>query len=161
MSKSEIVTNLSQSRENFLELIEDIPEGQLEVPGVIDSWSVKDVLVHLTLWEAELVKLLWQLEQGSKPTTAHFGPESVDEINKRWFEANQKRALQLVLQDFGGVRRQTIRRVEALPEKILNDPQAFPWLEDEPLWKWIAEDSYGHEAEHEAQIRAWNEKLKE
>lgn len=161
MKKSEIIANLSDGRENFLELLQDIPRKQMEVPGVIDNWSIKDILVHLTRWEAELVKLLWQSEQGGKPTTVHFDQNSVDEINIRWFEASRKRALQLVMQDFLGVRNQTIRRVEALPEKILNDPHAFPWLEDNPLWQWIAQDSFEHEAEHEAQIKNWLEKVKE
>jgi hypothetical protein len=161
MKRSEITTNLADGRENFLKLIQDIPVKQMEIPGVIDNWSVKDILVHLTRWEAELVKLLWQAENGSKPTTVHFGPDSVDEVNARWFESSQTRTLQLILQDFRGVRIQTIRRVEALPEKILNDPRAFPWLKNKPLWQWIAEDSYEHEAEHEAQIKTWFRKVKE
>jgi hypothetical protein len=161
MNKSEIITALTERREKFLKVIEEIPVKQMEAPGVIDNWSVKDILVHLTRWEAELVKLLWQVEQGSTPTTAHFGPDSVDEINERWYKVSQSRSLQVVIQDFLGVRSQTIRRVESLSDDILNDPQSFPWLDGQPLWQWIADDSFEHESEHEAQIRAWYEKLKE
>lgn len=161
MIKSEIITALIESRKKLLKLIEEIPVKQMEAPGVIDNWSVKDILVHLTRWEAELVKLLWQVEQGSTPTTAHFDPDSVDEINERWFKASKARQLQIVMQDFLGVRDQTIRRVESLSNDILNDSRSFPWLDGQPLWQWIAEDSFEHEAEHEAQIRAWHEKQKE
>ena len=152
---------LKESREKLREMIEEIPLKEMETPGVIDNWSVKDILVHLTRWEAELVKLLWQVEQGSTPTTTHIGPDSVDEINERWFKASKARQLQIVMQDFLGVRDQTIRRVESLSDDILNDSSAFLWLDGQPLWQWIADDSFEHEAEHEAQIRAWYEKLKE
>ena len=37
-------------------------------PGVVGQWSLKDILVHLTLWEAELVTLLFQARQGQKPS---------------------------------------------------------------------------------------------
>jgi hypothetical protein len=155
MNKTEIINALTESREIILEVIQDIPVREMETPGVIDDWSVKDILVHLTRWEAELVKLLWQMEQGSKPTTVHFDPASVDEINLIWFKASHERTLQLVMQDFLGVRSQTIRRVEALSENILNDPNFYPWLEKKAVWQWIADDSFEHEAEHLTQIRAW------
>jgi hypothetical protein len=155
MNKESIITELKKSRENILEGIQDLSDQEMETPGVIDDWSVKDVLVHLTRWEAELVKLLWQAKQGIPPTTTHFGQESVDDINTRWHKESQSRPFKSVLNDFLGVRNQTIRRVEALTEKTLTDLSNFPWLEGEPLWKWIAGDSFEHEAEHEAQIRAW------
>jgi hypothetical protein len=48
-----------------------------------------------------------------------------------------------------------MRRVEELPEKAFNDLHYYRWLDNQPLWEWIAGDSFDHEAEHEAQIRAW------
>ena len=155
MNKENIINELTKSRENILEGIQDLSDQEMGTPGVIDDWSVKDVLVHLTRWEAELVKLLWQAKQGITPSTAHFGQESVDDINTRWHAESRSRPLESVLNDFLGVRNQTIRRVEVLTEKALIDPSNFPWLEGEPLWKWIAGDSFEHEAEHKAQILTW------
>jgi hypothetical protein len=45
--------------------------------------------------------------------------------------------------------------VEAFSDADLNDPQRYPWLTNHPLWVWIAEDSFKHEAEHTAQIQSW------
>lgn len=155
MKKAEIFIALAEGRETFLEAIKGLSEKELEEPGVIDGWSVKDILIHLTRWEAELVKLLWQAKQGITPTTVHFDPASVDEINSQWFNVSKSRPFKLAMSDFLGVRKQTIRRLEALSEEELNDPQYYSWLSDQPLWKWIANDSFNHEAEHEAQIRDW------
>ena len=155
MNKENIITELTKSREKILETVRDLSDQEMEIQGVIDDWSVKDILVHLTRWEAELVKLLWQAKQEVSPSTAHFSHEPVDDLNARWQAESRSRPLISVLNDFLGVRNQTIRRVKALTESTLTDPTCFPWLAGKPLWKWIAGDSFEHEAEHEAQILTW------
>lgn len=155
MTKSEILTALNEGRERFLEAIEDLTPDQMKETGVVGEWSVKDILVHLTRWEAELVKLLWQSSQGQKPTSAQFSSSSVDDLNARWYRESRSRPLELILEDFHGVRTQTVRRVEEFSDDELTDPKRYPWLNNTPLWEWIAGDSFEHEAEHGAQIRAW------
>lgn len=155
MTKSEILTALNEGRERFLEAIEDLTPDRMKETGVVGEWSVKDILVHLTRWEAELVKLLWQASQGQKPTSAHFSSSSVDDLNARWYQESRSRPLERILEDFHGVRAQTVRRVEDFSDEDLTDPKRYPWLNDAPLWEWIAGDSFEHEAEHGAQIRAW------
>jgi hypothetical protein len=155
MKKAEIIAALKGGRSNFMDAIQGLSEQDIGTQIASDDWTVKDIMVHLTRWEAELVKLLWQSRQGITPSTVHFSQESVDDINARWYEESQSRPLKTVLIDFQGVRSQTIRHVEALPEKTLTDPAVFAWLKNVPLWKWIAEDSFDHEAEHESQVRAW------
>jgi hypothetical protein len=157
VSKATILHSLKTSREAILKAVEGLSDAQMIEPGVIGDWSVKDLLVHLSLWEAELVTLLWQARQGRKPTTAQLSRETVDELNARWYPMHKDRALDLVLQDFHAVRRQTARRVEAFTDQELQDAGLFPWLGGEPLEHWIAEDSYGHEAEHMDQIIAWRQ----
>ena len=157
MTQDEILDALEDERENFLEAIDGLSDEQLQEPGVVGDWSVKDIMFHLTMWEAELVKLLWQAAQGIKPTTAHFSKTPVDELNAAWSVQSPGRTLEQVIDDFAGVRKQTSRRVSAFKDKDLTDPQRFSWLKDHPLWVWIAEDSFKHEAEHTAQIHAWRE----
>jgi hypothetical protein len=155
MTKDEILEALEDEREKFLDAIEGLSDEALQEPGMVGEWSVKDVLSHLIAWEAELVKLLWQAKQGIDPGSAHFGGKSVDELNAAWYAEFQARPLEQVQADFQAVRRQTERRVEAFLDKDLNDPGRYPWLEGHPLWEWVAGDSFEHEAEHAAQIRAW------
>jgi hypothetical protein len=157
VSKAAILSELNASREAMLKALEDLDDDQMLEPGVIGDWSVKDILVHLSLWEAELVTLLWQAREGRKPTTAQLSRETVDELNARWYLIHKDRALDQVLEDFQAVRRQTARRVDAFTDQELADPGLFPWLDREPLEHWIAEDSYGHEAEHMAQIITWRQ----
>jgi hypothetical protein len=155
MNKSEILILLEESREKFLDILDELPQDLWILSGVIGDWSVKDILSHLSRWEAELVKLLWQARQGQRPTTIHFTQLDVDETNRVWFNESHARSLERVLEDFHAVRNQTILRVEAFSDKDLNDSKRFAWLASRPLWEWIASDSFEHEAEHASHILEW------
>lgn len=161
MNKAALIEALEAERQRCEELLEELSDDTLVQPGVIDDWSIKDLLAHITMWEAELVKLLWQAKQDRRPTTVHFQSSSVDERNAKWHQQNKERPLEAVLNDYEGVRRQTIRRVKDLSEIDLTDPKRFPWLDDQPLWRWIAVDSYEHEAEHREQIQTWLKKAEQ
>jgi hypothetical protein len=162
MNKQELIEALEEGREDFLELLEDISDEEMLESGVAGEWSIKDILSHLSRWEAELVKLLWQAINGQEPASEltaslQAGAALFDDVNRRWWEADKERPLPQILSDFDAVRSQTIRRVQAFSNKDLTDPQRYLWLEGRPLWEWIEGDSYGHEAEHAGQIRSWLE----
>lgn len=155
MTKDEIFEALEDEREKFLDAIEGLSDDAMQEPGVNGEWTVKDILSHLIAWEAEQVKLLWQAKQGIEPSSAHFSGRSVDELNSAWYEEFHARPLDRILADFQAIRKQTERRVNAFSDKDFNDPQRYSWLKGIPLWEWVAGDSFKHEAEHAAQIRAW------
>lgn len=157
--KTEILEALEDSRQEMIELLEDLPDEWMIEPGVVGAWSIKDILNHLTHWEGQLVTLLFQAKRGTaRPTTQHFGTETVDEVNQRWYEDGKERSLDMIWQDWNGVRKQTIRRVSEFSEEELTAAQRYPWQEGKPLIEWIENDSFGHEEEHADQIREWVEK---
>lgn len=159
MDKETIIKELIRSRKEILDLLDGISQDGMDIPGVIEQWSLKDLLVHLTRWEAECIKLLWQAKAGNQPTTVHFIPDNADAINERWFLENKSRPIDVVWKDFLAVREQTLRRIREFSESELTDHQHYKWLKGRALWEWIAEDSYKHEAEHAGNIRIWKDKL--
>ncbi len=154
MNKAQLLKALDEEHERFIELFVDCNEEAMLTPDPESGWTLKDVLSHLTRWEAELVKLLWNIRQGQKPSTAHFSSSSVDEINAQWRSADQSRPLERILQDYHGIRNQTLRRVEEFSDRELEDPNRYPWLQGRALWEWIAGDSFEHESEHIFQAQA-------
>jgi hypothetical protein len=155
MNRDELLDALEDGREKFIDAIEGLSDEAMLEAGVIEGWSIKDMLYHLSMWEAEMVKLLWQAAQGQKPTTKHFTQVDVDATNTAWLEQGKVRPLDQVLADFQSVRKQTTRRVKAFSDEDLTDPQRYTWLGGRPLWEWVVGDSYDHEAEHAAQILEW------
>lgn len=155
MNQKDLLEALEKSREDFLELIDNLSNEELVEPEVGSNWSVKDIMAHLTRWEAELVKLLWQVRMGQTPTSAQFSRQPVDGLNAQWYEEMKSRDLRHILDDFHGVRAQTIRRVEEFSDKDLQDTRRFSWAEGKALWEWVAADSFKHEEEHADQVRMW------
>jgi hypothetical protein len=155
MTKDEIITALDDTRREFLAAIAGLSDEQLQEPGVNGDWTVKDIMHHISLWEAETVTLLFQTASGQTPSTVHFTQQHFDQTNAAWYAQGQSRLLQDIRQDFEGVRRQTRRRLDDFSEEELNNPQRASWQRDHPLWEWIGSDSFQHEPEHTAQILAW------
>ena len=62
-----LLMQLDESRERLLIAIEPLPDLVLIKKGVVGQWSIADILVNLTVWEAELVTGLMKIERGQKP----------------------------------------------------------------------------------------------
>lgn len=158
MTRAELRAELERSRASFETLIEDLTEGELLQPGAVGEWSVRDVLQHLSIWEAEAIQLIVGFRRGRRPPSERFTGE-VDSLNAKWHAATRDRPLDRVLADFHAVRKQTLKQIEDLTEDEVSRPKPFPWLKGRPLAEWIAEDTYLHEQEHAEQIRRWREGL--
>ncbi len=157
ISKQTILDQLETGREQFLDVLEGLSLEDMEKPGVVGEWSIKDTLSHLSHWEAELVKTLFQARTGQKPTSAlaTVTDATLDAVNRTWYLESRDRPIEKVLDDFHSVRNQTILRIEEFNERDLTDPNRYPWMGKKPLSTWIVNNTYEHEAEHAVQIQAW------
>ncbi len=161
MNRSELVSAMDTSRAELLDAIVGLSDEQMLEPGVVGDWSVRDVLQHISLWEAELVKLLVHVQQRRRPTGDRFaGKIDIDTLNARWHAETKDRPLDSVQADFAAVRQQTQRRLNDVGEADLANAKLVPWLKGRPLWQWVFEDTAEHDQEHAAQIRAWREARK-
>jgi hypothetical protein len=155
MDKSTLLEKLDRSHQQMLETIAGLPKEDLLQPGVVGDWSVKDILNHLSHWEAELVTLLWRVEQEQRPVIKFHSAAEIEALNQQWYGEGRERSLELVMEDFKGVRKQTIRRVNALAEGDLTKVGQFPGLKGKSLADKIASYSFEHDLEHIDQIRKW------
>ncbi|MHB8934095.1 MAG: ClbS/DfsB family four-helix bundle protein [Bellilinea sp.] len=157
MEKSELLEALETSHEKILSLIEDIPVDDLSRPGAMGDWSVKDLISHLLIWEAETIKLLYMARLNRKPDTAHFKTISDDEQNSIWYEQFKDRPYERVWQDYATIRDQTIERVSEFSDVDLNNPNLFPWLQGSSLSQLLESFILQHETEHTTALNRWRE----
>ena len=156
MNRDEILTALKDSRAKMEAALAGLTETQLVEPGALGEWSVKDLLSHLTAWEAEVVTRLAKLKAGKKIQSIVPADSDIDSLNAKWYKENKGRDLDRVLADFRGVREQMIRQVESMTDKQLTQP--LPWAQANSITDLIAWNSYDHEPEHAAQIQEWRKK---
>lgn len=158
MKASELLTALDDARTRLDTALSGLDETQLQMPGAIGDWTVKDVLTHLTAWEAELVTGLARLRRGQSPGKTNYTQAEILAQNAKWHAENKDRPLDRVLADWRGARRQLVRQIEALSEADLNAPRA--WLKEHTIVDWVVSWIIEHEIEHAGHLAEWAQHLK-
>jgi hypothetical protein len=158
MTRNDLVDQLSRTRAEMEQAIAGLNDAQLTQPGPAGEWSIKDILLHLSLWEAEMVKTLYQAAHEQKPTTEIFNPEYL-KVNDCWYAENKDRPLNFVLQDFRAVRPQLLRRLADLNDDQLLKPGYYAWMDKNTLAGLVEDICVGHEQEHIEQILAWRKAI--
>jgi Mycothiol maleylpyruvate isomerase N-terminal domain len=126
-----------------------LPERLLVQPGVVDDWSVKDIVAHVTTWEQEALKHLPVIVAGGTPPR-YAAQGGIDAFNARATEAGRRLPLAEVLRR----RDETHAR---LVEFIRRQP-AGTFGGRTRARRRLRLDTYGHYPEHTAAIRAWRER---
>jgi hypothetical protein len=155
MRRADLVAALNSEYESWEGLLARIGEDRMEEPGVAGSWSIKDVIAHLTAWRRRTVGRLESVARG-QPEPAQEWPADLhedDEINA-WFHARDRgKSVREVLAESRRVFQQLVSAIEKLPEDFLDDPARFPWMEGASL---TGATLFGHfHNEHEADMRAF------
>jgi hypothetical protein len=158
MTRDELLKQLAENRKQLSDLIEGVPAEELVKPGAYGEWSVKDVLVHISHWESEVIIVLFQAAQGAKPESEVFNPEYL-KVNEVWYQENKDRELDRVLDDFHAVRNQLLRRLKTYPEKDLTDSSRYSWMKGQALLTLVKEIVLDHEAEHLQGLQPWRASL--
>jgi hypothetical protein len=156
MDKAEFISGLQEEYQTWQALLDQIGLARMDQPGVAGSWSIKDIVAHLTGWRRRTVARLQAAGRGEPepppPWPTHL--QTDDEINAWIYESNHARSVREVLEDSHQVFQALLTAIEGLPDQVLVDPQRYlPWLEGSPF-RPTALFAHFHE-EHEPDMRAW------
>lgn len=124
-------------------------DSQMVEPGVIGSWSVKDILAHVTVWEREALKYLPLIAAGGHPPRyATYG--GIDAFNAQAFEAKGSRSLSDVQNELVETHERLIELIEAMPGEQLVATSRFR--------RRLRLDTYCHYPEHTRAILDWRQR---
>jgi len=161
MTKEHLI-ELTRSERGLLEhVLADIPDDQMAEPGVEGDWSIKDILVHIAVWERRMVRWLAETLRGEIPQQLPSGMtwDDLDQMNEQTYLENRDKPLAEVLSEFHRSYRAALKAVEAVPEADLLEPDRFAWRKGKPLWEMVAANMHRHCGEHRKSIWAWLEAL--
>jgi hypothetical protein len=159
---SELIDKASifnQMRTNYAaleEILAPLDKTQMTTKGVIDGWSIKDMLAHISSWHHRLLTWLDAAIRNVEPAIS--GPDNVEEmdaLNAQFYLENKSRPLDEVLTDFRTTHQQIMDIIQVMREEDLISPQRFAWTQGSPLWQLVAGDTYEHYQEHRKQIQEW------
>jgi len=153
VNKAELLEKMNCGYAAFQTLLDVLGEAQMTTVEVNGSWSIKDVLTHLTAWQRAMVDRLQAAVRNEKPALMDLTDEEIDRLNEQFYQEGKSRPLAEVLTDFRTTYLQIVEIVQALPWEDLADAHRFAWLNGTPLWRYIPGDTYEHYQEHIESIR--------
>ncbi len=143
--KSDAIAGLESARKETLDAINGIPEEKMTV-AAFGTWSVKDVLCHLTSWEQFAVPDLQRISRGHIPQLATLRLEEVDDWNAGLMRSRSLFPLPQAMFELEDSRRQFIDALNAQPEGVFAAGQMVRMLTDALV---------NGEKGHSADIREW------
>jgi hypothetical protein len=163
MNKSELLDGLQEKDRQWQALLDQVGPARMEQPGVNGDWSMKDLIAHLTGWNRRILNSFQAAVLGQPepppPWPVHLQAE--DDINAWIYTANHGRALREVLDETRQVNQQIRTVIAGLPndariERV--EPSYYlVWVGDQ---RFEVGEFYDHfYDEHEADVRAWLEKV--
>lgn len=97
-SAAELAARIRIEREAFESELAALSPEQMTAPGMVDAWSAKDLIAHLTAWEQLFLGWVAAGRRGDKPDpdpATLWGPK-VQELNQRIYEAHRNELLDAV-----------------------------------------------------------------
>ena len=149
MDAGSLVDDLRAARDELFEGLSAVRPESMTTPGLIGSWSARDLIAHLGYWAGHAAEVIHAVEEG-RADEVGVGEPSVDEVN----ETVARIARQT---DLATVRKREAASVEALAERVQAlDPLllAVRLPDGVTLEEGIREDGPIHYREHLAELRA-------
>jgi uncharacterized protein (TIGR03083 family) len=134
-------------------LLAQLSVEQINQPGAVGAWSVKDVLAHLANWQRYAAALITAAMRGDTPDLV--GDDATERSNASVVAQYYQRPLSGVIAEWQAAREDLLDQLDLLSDDDLSDPERFAWSAGRSLLEHISGSSYDHEQEHIEQIRAW------
>jgi hypothetical protein len=127
----------------------------MEQPGVLEGWSVKDLLGHIAFWAQRAAQNL-QLAAAGKVDEIRFPANvaAVDEWNERERRLRQDRTPSDVREEWLESYQQAMQALVDFPADKLEQK-----VKGQTVLRWFAIDTSKHYREHLTQLSAWRREV--
>ena len=150
VSRSDLLKRLDARWQELLASYAGLSEAELVEPGVTGTWSVKDIVAHVTVWEDEALAHLPVVLAGKRPPRYSVTHGGINAFNLQMTQRNRSLALAEVMRLRDDTHRRLVEIVQGVPESECGSDTRFR--------RRLRLDTYGHYAVHTRAIRAWRER---
>jgi hypothetical protein len=140
--KAQIIQLAEQVQQEEIKFIDTLSDEEKNQIGKVDDWSVKDMLVHISVWKGIMAE---RLDGGDSFEGIKVDPDFENtnvEIYEKYSNASWPEVEQLVRSCHNAM----AAGIERLEEADLGSTDRYPWQDDQVLWQRI----YGTEIIHPA-----------
>ncbi len=147
MSRSGLLGRLDLRWQDLLASYAGLSDADLLTPGVTGTWSVKDIIAHVTTWEEEALAHLPVVLAGKRPPRYSVTHGGINAFNAQMTAKNRERSLAEVLRRRDDIHNRLVEFVQHVPESECGGDTRFR--------RRLRLDTYGHYSVHSRAIRAW------
>jgi len=126
-----------------------LSEAEMLAPGVTGTWSVKDIIAHVTTWEEEALAHLPVILAGGRPPRYSVTHGGINAFNALTTQRNRDVPLAEVLRRRDDTHRRLLEFIQTVPEAEFD--------RDTRVRRRLRLDTYGHYPIHAKAIRTWRE----
>jgi hypothetical protein len=145
-----LLDRLDASREAFLEALAGVDADLVTVPGVMEDWSVRDIVVHVAAWCEHATNAIDLAVAGRGDEFAYSTAET-DAMNVRILEDARRTSPSAALEREEAAFSAFRQRVAELDPALLS----LRLGNGDTVEEVIAYDGPDHYAEHTDHLRAW------
>jgi len=166
MTRDEILTTLKEQHAELASILAGVPADAMTKQPIVEWWSVKDLMGHITLWQHVAIKFIREYQQDGAPKMPGIKDDAaLDAYNKRGAALRRDWTVERVRAEFDAACHDLVAAVESLSDadlsKVVETLHATslqpPWDADATLERLIAVNSYQHIPEHIEQISHWQQ----
>jgi hypothetical protein len=148
--RSGLLRDLDAAREAFLEVLSDVDLELATVPGVMEDWSVRDLVYHVAVW-CEHGSEAVDLAAHGRAASFAYSPSDTDAMNARHLAEGRAVSPADALAREEGAFEGFRARIAALDEALL----ALELGNGDTVEEVIVYDGPEHYDEHTAHLRSW------
>jgi len=163
MQKASLIAHIQTEHQNLENTLAKLNPEQLEIPGAIGFWSIKDTLAHIAVWQRRLTDWLLAYTAGTElnsPPPYGLDDKALAQLNDQFYLENQTKSSSEVLGFFRSTYQRTLKAIQGTPEEVFGQAISSPEQNGPQLWEIVAANTFEHDKEHDDDILAWlNSKL--
>ena len=146
MTKQDLLNEAARQYKAFHETIHGLNEEHMAEVW-LGTWSVRDIVSHISGWHREMIPALERLARGERPVAQGVSYDDVDAWNAKFAAAKRDTAVAEVLLEFDKSHEDFMHAAAQVPDDR--------FVEGKTAWKIVDGNSAHHYKEHADQVRAW------
>src|SRR5258708_17053084 len=155
VDQAEILRRLNHEYQRFRDILTVLSPEQIETPGVVGDWSIKDVIAHFIIHEQFALLELGHARRDERFTLDESGAATMNDFAVATGRAQSLSEL-LHLWDLSYI--QMVEAVQSLSDSDFDPSGPVVQALDDTIDGALANNTYDHYAEHLDQIFTWLER---
>lgn len=149
MNHAQLLQRISTRWDEFTASYAGLTAADMQTPGVVEDWSVRDILAHVSWWEEEALTHLPTILEGGRPERYSVRWGGIDAFNASMTERRAALSLEEVLELHQSTHARLLDYLTDVPETAIATETRFR--------RRLRLDTWGHYPIHTEHIRAWRE----